>query len=172
MGQNQSKSSGRYNYETYKAKMKSLNDKYNREKSRNNLIEKKIKKLNNQLDVKNAEYTKLKNICMVKDRESIEETGRKIYNLLSKKYKENVKLMNTQQALIDKQNKLLGNKGEYKSKLEKQIESIDNNIIRNDRILELHGEENSEKDKTILVLKIVSIIIIILFLVNIYFIYR
>lgn len=173
MGNHPSRSRGvKCNYNNYKNKIKTINDKYTKEKSKNNVIQKKLKKINNQLDSKNAEYNKLKNICMVKDKESIEDAGKKIYNLLSKKYKENIKLMDTQKSLIDKQNKLLGNKGEYHTKLTKQIESIDNNIIKNDRILELHGEENNEKDKTIMVFKVIGIIIFILFIINIYLSYK
>ena len=109
---------------------------------------------------------------MMKDNETIQETGKKIYDMLSKKYRENIKLMNTQQSLIDKQNKLLSNKGTYHSKLKKQISDIDNNIIKNDRILELHGEENNAKDQTIMILKILGIVVIIMLLINFYYLYR
>ena len=94
MGHHHSKSTGgRCNYDSYKNKIKVLTDKYTKEKSKNSVIQKKLKKYNSQMEKDKSEYNKLKNICMVRDNETIEETGKKIYTMLSKKYKENVKLI-------------------------------------------------------------------------------
>ena len=146
MGATQS-SDGKCNYDTYINKIKKMTMRYTTEKIKNQKIETNLRELNIELEKKKGEVTKLKNICLSDETKDIKDTGKKIYNLLSKTYKENLNLLNTQKQLIKKQNELLGDKTILTKDLYNKINKVDDNIVKNDRLLELHGEDASEKKK-------------------------
>jgi hypothetical protein len=73
--------------------------------------------------------------------------------------------LDTQKNLIVKQNKLLSDKKTISEKLTNKITTIDDNIIKNDRLMELHYEDEKHKNKRILYLKIFTFIIFIIFVI-------
>ena len=109
------------NYSDYENKIQKITKKYDLEKSKNNLLQKKIQDSVKELENNTSNYDKLRSICMVKDNDSIQETGQKIYKLLSKKYKENIDLMDTQDNLINKQNSLIDTKEEIYINMDKKF---------------------------------------------------
>ena len=145
MGANQSNGSGgKCNYDSYLNKIKKLAMRYTTEKIKNEKISKELKQKIIDLEKREAEIDKLKRVCLADDKTSIKETGEKIFKLLSKTYKENLNLYHTQKKLLEKQNKLLGERSITDDKLKSKITQLDDNIIKNDRLLELHGEDGNE----------------------------
>ena len=164
MGHKHSKQS-KCNYDSYNEKYNKLKNKYTDIKIKKSLIDKELKKISKELIIKKGEVEKLKNICMTTNNETIKETGEKIYNLLSNRYKDTINLLNTQKNLIVKQNNLLSDKKTLSEKLTNKITTIDDNIIKNDRLMELHYEDEKHKNKRILYLKIFTFIIFIIFVI-------
>lgn len=167
MGANQSNASGgKCNYDSYLNKIKKLAMRYTTEKIKNEKISKELKQKTIDLEKKESEITKLKRVCLADDNTSIKETGEKIFKLLSKTYKENLNLYHTQKKLLEKQNKVLGDKSIIDDKLKNKLSKLDDNIVKNERLLELHGEDDNEQKNYIqyLVYLTIFLVIFIIFL--------
>ena len=175
MGGKHSKSSksSHCDYDNYKKKINDLKKKISSMKLKYASIDKEVEKNKKMYELKKAEYDRLKAVCMLNDKDSIKQVGEKIYKMLSDKYKDTINLMNTQQVLIQKQNNVLGEKDILYDKLREKINKMDDNIIKNDRLLELHKEELNYDDKNFFYVKLSSIVLSIIFLmVLVYYYYN
>ena len=92
-------------------------------------------------------------------------TGRKIYGLLSKKYKENIHILETQQSLMDRQNRLVGLKDVKLAEQKNKLNDLTRRIQKNDRMLMYDNEDYSVQNRVINILKITTTICIIVLIV-------
>lgn len=129
-------------------------------------VETDLNKLLKQEKAKNGnlnhKLTQLSSVCLVDKennklgRNELEKVGKKIYGLLSNKYRENIKILETQQELMNRQNNLVGLKSitleEHKDKLKK----LNKKIQINDRLLMYDNESYKSQDRLITILKVCS----------------
>lgn len=160
MGNKQSSGTG-CNYSTYNLRILKLNEQYTSEKIKTGMLEKQLKEKISELEKKDGEIEKIRDICLVNKSESVEQAGKKIYNILKDRDRENINFLNTQQTLIDKQNKLLGDKETMFNSQDEKIKKLDEDIVKNDRIIQLNKEDEYDSGKKILFLKIICVIIVI-----------
>ena len=83
----------------------------------------------------NATVDQLKSVCLIKGSTTIEQAGKRIFDLLTDRYKDSIKVLDTQQSLMDKQNTLLGSRDVKLADQTDQLENLKLDIHKNDRLL-------------------------------------
>lgn len=161
-----SQSQAQKDYSRDKERIKSLDNELNIEKKKIEGITQDLsleREANRQL---RSKLDQLSSICLVSKNNSnlekadLERAGKKIYGLLSNQYRENIQILETQQRLIDRQNKLAGLKDVTISKQRNKLRDLNRKIQRNDRKLMYNNEDYGVQNKTINILKVSSILCI------------
>jgi hypothetical protein len=109
-----------------------------------------------QIDAK-----KVKQMCMVPDNESIKNTGERIYSMLNGRYRENIKLIDTQQRLMDRHNRSIGRTDTVLSEQRETLKKLNDKITQNDRQLEYDNQLYHGDNKWIKGLKISAVFMIV-----------
>ncbi len=115
MGQgNSTHSISKHDFSQYKERFQSLNSELTIERNNASSLAEALKNERNISNILRSKLDQLSSVCLVDQKninlskKDLEVTGKKIYGLLSKKYKESIDVLETQQRLIDKQNRLVG----------------------------------------------------------------
>jgi hypothetical protein len=172
--QSRQQSVSKCNYSKYENEINTLKKKYANLKSRYLNYDKQIQQYEKKLDLIKNNYKKLESVCTLQENNSIKETGEKIFQLMSDKYKNTINLMSTQQDLINRQNNLLGQKDLQSNELNTKLTKINDNIVKNDRLLELHKEEESYESRNLTITYIITILVVLIIIIILlyYFYFR
>ncbi len=108
-----------------------------------------------------ADTNKLKRMCMVPDNENIKDTGQRIYRLLNSRYRENLKLLETQQQLMDRYNRSIGNTDTVLSEQRENLKQLNDRISKNDRQLIYDNQMYHGDNRWIRILKIVAVCLVV-----------
>jgi hypothetical protein len=145
----------------YQNKIKNLQSSLNSDKSQ---IEDLTSKLANESKRYNkcmVNTNKLEQVCMVPNNETIKETGERIYNLLNTRYKENIKLVETQQRLMDRYNRSLGKTDVVLSEQQSKLKRLNDKITTNDQQLLYNNQLYHRDNIWIRGLKITAVFFIV-----------
>ena len=104
---------------------------------------------------------KLQQMCMVQGSESMKKTGERIYKMLDGRYKENIKLLETQQKLMDRHNKSIGSTDIILAEQRERLKKLNDSITQNDRQLIYNNQLYHGDNKWIRGLKISAVFLII-----------
>jgi hypothetical protein len=121
----------------------------------------------------NATVDQLKSVCLIKGSTTIEQAGKKIFELLTDRYKDSIKVLDTQQSLLDKQNNILGSRDVKLAEQKDELRKLKLDIHKNNRLLSYKDEGFKHQNKIIDYLKIgayLSIVILGLYIAMLIFI--
>ena len=172
MGQgNSTHTISKRDYTKHKERFQSINSELTVERNKTSSLADALKNERESTRLLRSKLDQLSSVCMV-DRQNInlskndlEMTGRKIYGLLSKKYKENIHILETQQSLMDRQNRLVGLKDVKLTEQKNKVRDLNRRIQKNDRMLMYDNEDYSVQNRVINILKITSTICIIVLII-------
>ncbi len=172
MGQGQSTTNiSKRDYQVYKEKFQSINSELatERKKSEGYLQDLEMEKENNR--GLRSTLDQLSSVCLVDkqnlnlSKNDLKKTGEKIYRMLSNRYRENIHILETQQRLIDKQNRLTGVKDVQLAEQKDKLKELNKKIQKNDRLLMYDNEDYKKQNNTINLLKIVTVILVAILLI-------
>ena len=115
----------------------------------------------------------LKSVCLTQSRnagmnkEDLMKTGQRIYNLMSQRAKQQLKTLNSQQRLLDKQNRQLSEKKVSLDNVIFRKSKTDSEIQKLTRMLMYNNQIYSQQDWVISLLKTLVLISIFILVINI-----
>lgn len=160
-------------YSKYKSQISRLQSDLGAADTRASNAEKELVKAQDELRKSNATVDQLKSVCLIKGTTTIEQAGKKIFELLTDRYKDSIKVLDTQQELMDKQNRILGTRDIKLAEQEDTLKQLKQDIQKNDRILAYNDEGYTHQNRIINYLKIgayLSIVILALYIVMLVFV--
>lgn len=170
MGQGHSSSSNS-KCVSYKNTINTLNKELATTKNTLSSIENKLQEEEGNNKAIRSKLDQLSSICMVDknnlnlEKDDLERAGKKIYNMLSNKYRENIQILETQQSLMNRQNRLDGIKGIKLSEQKNKLKQLTDKIQKNDRLLMYDKQENNGQNKMINILKVTGILLLVIVLI-------
>ena len=167
-GSHSSASNCHCDYSKYKSQISRLKSDLHSANAKANNAQKELIKSQHGLRKSNATVDQLKSVCLIKGSTTIEQAGRKIFELLTDRYKDSIKVLDTQQELMDKQNRILGSRDIKLAKQEDTLKKLKLDIHKNDRILSYNDENYQHQNQVINYLKVgayLSILILGIYIV-------
>ena len=149
------------NYGYYQNQIKSLKSQAKTSATEISGLKSKLSDETKQSEKCQIDAKKVKQMCMVPDNESIKNTGVRIFSLLNGRYKENIKLIDTQQRLMDRHNRSIGQTDTVLSEQRETLKKLTDKITQNDRQLEYDNQLYHGDNKWIRGLKISAVFMIV-----------
>ena len=155
-------------YSKYKDQISRLKSDLNTANAKYERAEKALIRAQTDYRNTNATVDQLKSVCLIKGSTTIEQAGKKIFELLTDRYKDSIKVLDTQQSLLDKQNRMLGSRDVKLAEQKDKLTQLKQDIHKNDRLLSYNNESFKHQNTIINYIKVgayLSIIILGMYII-------